>query len=235
MKKILIIFILVILNFSTLCSQNAYCRNTPAESEANAYCVKGDKILDYYEKLEDKSNPDKYLNAAKYYYYQASRLDLSNANALVGHARVALYQNRLKDAKNVLMIALNFNEINPRVNYYLGETFYREGEYTQAIDFYNQAYSHGYRYDYNTNYKLGISYEKMDDVKMAKYHYKNAIKLRPNSIDAAARLGGLDTIKTDYENFNIFQDSTTGEEEETITDEDLKNLNLPSFETKSHW
>lgn len=226
MKKILIIFILLIVNFMMLSS--AFARETPAESEANSFCVKGDKILDYYEKLEDKSNPDRYLNAARYFYYQASRLDLSNSNALVGHARVALYQNRLKDAKNVLMIALNFNEINPRVNYYLGETFFREGEYAQAIDFYNQAYTHGFRYDYNTNYKMGLCYEKMDDIKNAGYHYKNAVKIRPNSVEAAARLGGLDTIKTDYENFHIFQDSTTGDDEENISPEDIKNLNMPS-------
>lgn len=227
MKKILIIFICLILN---LTFQNAvFCRNTPVESEANAYCVKGDKILDYYEKLQNAKDPDKYLNAAKYYYYQATRIDLSNPNALIGHARVALHQNRLKDAKNTLMIALNFNEINPRVNYYLGETFYREGEYTQALDFYNQAYTHGFRYDYNTNYKMGLCYEKMDDVKKAKYHYKNAIKIRPNAIEPAARLGGLDTIKTDYENFNVFQDSSIGEEDETISPEDLQNLNLPQI------
>lgn len=226
MKKILIIFILLILNL--LFTSPAFCRNTPVESEANEYCVKGDKILDYFERLEDKSNPDRYLNSAKYYYYQASRLDLSNANALVGHARVALHQNRLKDAKNVLMIALNFNEINPKVNYYLGETFFRDGEYSQAIDFFNQAYSHGFRYDYNTNYKMGLCYEKMDDIKNARYHYKNAIKIRPDSVEAAGRLGGLDTIKTDYENFNVFQDSSLGDEEEVISPEDLKNLNLPT-------
>ncbi len=231
MKKILIIFILITLISLTNATQNnkAFARNTPAESEASAYCVKGDKIMDYFEKLEDKSNPDKYLNAARYYYYQASRIDLSNPNALVGHARVALYQNRLKDAKNVLMMALNFNEINPRVNYYLGETFYREGEYTQAIDFLNQAYTHGYRYDYNTNLKLGICYEKLDDVKMARYHYKNAVKIQPNSIEAAGRLGGLDTIKTNYENYNIFQDTSLDVEEE-ISPQDLKNLNLPAVQ-----
>ena len=84
MKKILIIFIISICNL--LFINTAYSRETPVESEANSYCVKGDKILDYYDKLEDKSNPDKYLNAAKYFYYQASRLDISNQNALIGHA-----------------------------------------------------------------------------------------------------------------------------------------------------
>lgn len=226
MKKILIIVILLIINFAFLSSNSAACRNTPVQSEANSYCAKGDKIMNYYAKIQDKTaDPDKYLNAARYYYYQASRIDLSNANALVGHARVALCQNRLKDAKNVLMMALNFNENNPRVNFYLGETFFREGEYTQAIDFYKRAYNHGYKNNFFTNYKMGVCYEKMDDVKNARIHYKNALKIRPHSVNTAARLGGLDTIKTDYENFNIFQDSTTGQEEE-LTPEDIKNLNM---------
>lgn len=222
MKRILIIVIALIVNFAFFSSNSAFCRNTPVQSEANAYCAKGDKIMNYFEKMENKSDPDKYLNAAKYYYYQASRIDLPNANALIGHARVALYQNRIKDAKNVLMMALNFNENNPRVNYYLGETFYKDGEYTEAIDFYKQAYTHGYKNDFDTNFKMGICYEKMDDVKNAKIHYQNAVKIRPNSVEAAAKFVGLDTIKTDYKNIN--KDETP--EDENISPEDLKNLNI---------
>ena len=228
MKKVLVIFTILIANFFLNFPQYAYSRQTGPELQAIEYCTKGDKILDYYERMQDKSNPDKYLNAARYYYYQASRLDLSNPNALIGHARVALHQNRLKDAQNVLMIALNFNELNPKVNYYLGETFFREGEYTQALDFFNQAYLHGFKYDYYTNYKMGLCYEKMDDVKKAKYHYKKAVKIRPKSVEAAARLGGLDAVNTEYENFNVFQDSTAGEEEEEIDPKDLNILNNSS-------
>lgn len=206
---------------------NSFARETPVESEANAYCVKGDKILDYFDKLEDKSNPDKYLNAAKYYYYQASRIDISNQNSLIGHARIALYKGNTRDAKNALMMALNFNEANPRVSFYLGETFFKEGEYTQAIDFYNWAYTHGYRFDYKTNLQLAICYEKLDDVKQSKYHYKNAIKINPSAVEAKARLQGLDTINTNYGIYNIFQDSKTGDEEEKLTPEDVNNLNMP--------
>ena len=108
MKKTILISI-AILNFIFIQNpfQQATARVTSTEAEAIQNCAKGDKILDYYEKLESPQDPNRYLNAAKYYYYQASRLDLSNPNILVGHARVALHQNRLKDAKNVLMIALN--------------------------------------------------------------------------------------------------------------------------------
>ena len=223
MKKILIIFlILTIASINQIACNKAFSRETPAVSDANAYCVKGDKILNYYEGLKDKSNADRYLNAAKYYYYQANRLDMSNQNAFIGRARIALIQGRTRDAKNNLMIALNVNELNPKVNYYLGETFFAEGEYTQAIDFYHFAYSHGYRYDYKTNLKLGICYEKLDDVKKAKYHYKNAAKINPGEVTAKARLGGLDAINTNYEMYNVFQDSSIDDEE--IPQEDLKKL-----------
>ncbi len=226
MKKIFIIFILIIINLSFLSTLKANCRQTFFDSESNAYCSKGDKILDYYEKLQDKSNSNKYLNSAKYYYYQASRLDLSNENALVGHARVALHQNRLKDAKNVLMIALNYNENNPKVNYYLGETFFREGEYSQAIDFFNKAYSHGFRYDYNTNYKMGLCYEKMDDIPKAKYHYNNAIKIRPDLNNAQERIDEINNIKTNYSKFDKSLKNLNDDDNE-ISPEDMKNLNMP--------
>ncbi len=199
MKQIIRFFIIICIGiFSVNYSQNTSAYESPLTQTANEYCVKGDKILDYYERLEDKSNGDKYLNAAKYFYYQATRVDLSNANALVGRARIALYQNKIRDAKNELMIALNFNEVNPKVSYYLGETFFQEGDYTEAIDYYTWAYSHGYRYDYKTNLKLGICYEKLNDVKKARKHYTNAINIMPASVEAKARIQGLDIINTDY-------------------------------------
>lgn len=226
MKKIIVIFIIILTFFPLTAWQKTLARELPEESQANAYCVKGDKILDYYQKLDDKRNAAKYLNAAKYYYYQASRIDISNQNSLIGIARIALYQGKTRDAKNALMMALNFNEVNPRVSFYLGETFFEEGEYTQAIDFYTWAYSHGYRYDYMTNIKLGICYEKLDDVKKAKYHYKNALKAHPGSVTAQAKLGGLDVINTDYKKVNTV---INPEIEEEIDSLDLQNLNMPNL------
>ena len=202
MKKIILVFIIILSLFSVFCRQKAFCVSNGIEAMSNEYCIKGDKILDYYERLENKTNGDRYLNAAKYFYYQASRVDLSNPNALIGRARVAVYQNRIRDAKNDLMVALNFNEVNPRVSYYLGEVFFIEGNYTEAIDYYNWAYSHGYRYDYKTNLKLGVCYEKLNDVKMAKKHYTNAINIMPASVEAKARLHGLDAINTNYGKVN---------------------------------
>ncbi|MBS4759443.1 MAG: tetratricopeptide repeat protein [Clostridium sp.] len=228
MNKILTVFLMIFLTATCSgLSNKAFSRETPTASEANTYCVKGDKILNFYEGLKDtdkrKANQDRYLNAAKYFYYQANRLDMSNQNAFIGRARIALIQGRTRDAKNNLMIALNVNELNPKVNYYLGETFFEEGEYTQAIDFYYFAYSHGYKYDYKINMKLGICYEKLDDIKKARYHYTNAAKINPGDVTAKARLGGLDAINTNYETYNVFQDDSLDSEED-ISPEDLKNL-----------
>lgn len=197
MKKIIQIFIITLIFSITNLASTAPTMAKDLDKQVGDYCTNGDKILNYYEKLEDKSNGPKYLNAAKYYYYQAARLDLSNQNSLIGIARINLFQNKTREAKNVLMIALNYNELNPRVSYYLGEAFFMDGEYTQAIDFYMWAYSHGYRYDHKTNMKLGICYEKLDDVKKAKYHYTNAIKADPNCELAINRLNGLNEIKID--------------------------------------
>ena len=193
--KLLTLIISISIVLSALLQTHANSNELASEN-----CLKGDKILDYYENLEDKSNPNRYLNAAKYYYYQASRNDLSEANALVGHARVALYQNRIKDAKNVLMIALNFNEDNPKVNFYLGETFFADEEYTQAIDFYNHAYNNGYQSHYKTNFKLGICYAKLNEEEKAKFHYNKALQIKPDSTEVKNKLDKLESIKTNYKN-----------------------------------
>lgn len=229
MKRILFSALILVLN---LVSAPAFSREIPIASQSNTYCSQGDKVLDYYQKLLQKSDGQKiddakYLTAAKYFYYQANRLDMSNSHAFIGRARIALLENNTKAAKNNLMIALNIDEMNPKVNFWLGETFFKEGEYTKAIDFYYQAYSHGYRYDYQTNLKLGICYEKLDDVKNSKLHYKNAIKINKGSVEANARLQGLDTIDTSYKDYNKLQEIEAQEEE--ISPEDIENLNMPAL------
>lgn len=173
-------------------------KNNP-EAASKKYSQQADQILRYFHSIPNKTETDKqkYLNAAKYFYYKARRADLSNTDALVGQARIALYENRIRDAKNSLFIALNINEDNPKVNYYLGETFFKDGEFAKAVDFYLYAYTHGFRYNFWTNYKLGITYEKLDNVELARTHYTQAVKINPNFKDASKRLKGLDQIKTE--------------------------------------
>ena len=223
MKKI--IYILITLSFLILpfCTTKGNAlENEDAILTPNEYCAKGDKILAHYEKLEDKTNSSKYLNAAKYYYYQAARLDISNINSMVGVARVSLYKGNTRDAKNALMVALNVNENNPKVNYYLGEAFFVEGEYFQAIDFYTHAYSNGFSQDYNTNLKLGICYEKLDDTNKSKFHYNNALKINPNSQEVKERLKYMDTSENAYR-------MEENEANEDIDAKDIEKLNMPNL------
>lgn len=227
-------FVLILLIF---CSGSALAKTTepfkasasilhdkPVESSAY-YAGLGDKVLNYYEKLPDKTGQERFLNAAKYFYYQSNKIDISNADALVGRARIALFQDKIRDAKNNLFIALNFNENNPKVAYYLGEAFFQDGDFDDAINYYTHAYNHGYRLDYKTNLKLGICYEKLDDTKKAKYHYTNAIKAAPSQDIAKMRIQGLDAINVNFDNCNVFQKpDETVEEENPLSEDELKSL-----------
>ena len=231
MYKSVLLFILIF--FSVLCVQSTVIADTyrgqasiiqdaPPE-RAEHFARLGDKILDYYEKLPDKTDQDRFLIAAKYFYFQANKIDISNADALIGRARIALLQNDVRKAKNNLFIALNFDESNPKVLFYLGKTFFQDGDYDDAIKYYSDAYSHGYRLDYNTNLMLGICYEKMDDVKRAKYHYKNAIKIQPSETVAKMRIQGLDIINTNYTTSDVFIRPADDEEIE-LKDIELRSL-----------
>lgn len=218
------------LTISAFAPLSKAAEHIPDVSKANSYCAQGDKILDYYETLKDKTDGEKYLKAAKYYYYQASRVDISNQNSLIGIARIALYQGKTRDAKNALMMALNFDETNPRVSYYLGEAFFAEGEYFQAIDFYTWAYNHGYRSHYKTNYKLGVCYEKLNDIEKAELHYQTAIRINPKSTQAKNRLNELHTIDTDYKNIQTKDIKNPARyNDEQIDKNDLEKLNMPNL------
>lgn len=202
MKKMILTFIIFIINFCIITPPNVYAIGNTIQNQVSDYCLKGDKIVSHYETLDDKSNGLEYLKAAKYYYYQAIRLDKSSANALVGLAHVSLLQNKTRDAKNILMAALNFNPENPRVSFYIGETFFQEGDYTEAIDYYTWAYNHGYKHNYRTNLQLAICYEKIFEINMAKKHYNEALKLKPNSKDIKQRLDELEKAQNETFQYN---------------------------------
>ena len=232
MRKSVLFFILIILSVfcihstafaETYQGRASIIQDAPPE-RAEHFAKLGDKILNYYEKLPDKTDQDRFLIAAKYFYFQANKIDISNADALIGRARIALLQNDVRKAKNNLFIALNFDESNPKVLYYLGKTFFQDGDYDDAIKYYSDAYSNGYRLDYNTNLMLGICYEKMDDVKRAKYHYKNAIKIQPSETQAKMRIQGLDIINTNYTTSDVFVHPTGEDEEEPLKDIELRSL-----------
>lgn len=201
---------------------------TDAPVESPDYLsAQGDKILNHYEKLQDKSGQERLLTAAKYFYFQANKLDISNQNAYIGRARIALFQDNVRDAKNNLFMALNFNENNPKVTYYMGNAFFKDGDFDDAINYYLHAYNHGYRLNYNTNLKLGICYEKMDDSQRAKYHYKNAMKILPSQAEPRLRLQGLDIINAAQSTVDVFKKKEKAkekEEDEPLLDEEIKSL-----------
>ena len=213
MKKKFLLFVIYLTFFSILNTPAPVCADTDtswhgeisfektnAKAASRQYCAQADKILNYFNSLPVKTRTDeqKYLTAAKYFYYQAHRIDKSNTDALVGKARIALYENHIRDAKNALSIALNISENNPKITYYLGETFFKDGEFAKALDFYKHAYSHGFNNNFRTNYKLGVTYEKLDEPALAKQHYINALNINPSSKETAERLKNLDMIKTNY-------------------------------------
>jgi len=179
MKKIILVTCLIF--FNIFLSPNNFAIANSIQEQVSDYCTKGDKILTYYENLEDKTDGLKYLKAAKYFYFQALRIDKASPNASIGVARIALLQNKTRDSKNILMRALNFNPENPRVSFYIAETFFQEGDYTEAIDYYNWAYNHGYKFNYKTNLQLAICYEKIYEINLAKKHYNEALKIKPDS------------------------------------------------------
>ncbi len=226
MKKLLLILLLFFFcpSYCNAIQETASIINDTPNETADSYAAKGDKILNYYENLVDKTGMERYLIAAKYFYYQANRIDISNKNAYVGRARVALAQNKVRDAKNNLFLALNFDENNPKVNFYLGESFFQDGEFSEAIKYYTEAYTHGYRTNYKTNLKLGICYEKLDDEARAKYYYTNAVKSDSSKKEAKNRLQNLTIKNPGTKEYNVFQNTAQDDDE---------NINLDKEETNS--
>ena len=152
------------------------------------YLENGNKFYQEYLTTRDVALLDEaYLN-----YYKASEIR-PTASAFLGMGIIFIEKGKMNQAKHYLYKAYSADESDAITNYYLAKFYFYEGNYLRALSFYKQSYENGLAENYDVNLKLGIIYEKVGDIGLAKQHYKIAYILNPQDKYAHTRLSCLET------------------------------------------
>lgn len=214
-KKLIYILILFIIpsNFAFSETQNAYL-----EYDGQPYYFKpGDDSL-FLKKANDniglsetalvESEKKIYLQEALRYYFLLSHAKPNSPDAHLGLGRVYDKMKLDSYAKAHFFDAINFAPNSGRIHFYYGNFYYDRCDFVTALYYYKFAHQHDYSNDYDTNYKMGVIYEKLADIESAKKYYNNALKIRPlNNTELGDKIRLLDELNYDKSQYYLFDGS----------------------------
>lgn len=135
MKKIISLTVIILI------FQNIFVYANVNES---AYIEKGRAFLQMAVNNQNPELNSVYINKAKYFYYIASQNIPPSSEALIGLGRVYMLQKKFNDAKDVLNKAFSVDPYNANASFYLGEFFFTNSDYINALKYYENAQKLGY-------------------------------------------------------------------------------------------
>lgn len=166
------------------------------------------KLADFYFKKAatetDKKLKLEYLQKASGEYFIWNHTEPENIYPIIQMARVYDMEDENSYAKAYFFQALKINKDDAQTNYYFGNYYYKRGEYTKAIHFYDVALSNGWKESSGILLRMGTMYEKLGDLVRANQYYKKAFLVNPNNQKVPDRIRSLETINyknTGYYNF----------------------------------
>lgn len=166
--------------------------------------VQAEKNMDAWENSILMINRQYYLKEAMRYYFLLSQADNTSIDAQIGLGRIYDEMNLNKQAKEHFFLAYNMDSLNPKLNLYFGNYYYKRKQLITALYHYKRAYEDGYAKDYCLNCRIGNLYEKLADINSAKEFYVSALKLNPGDIELTKKIRLLDELnysKSQYYKF----------------------------------
>ena len=142
-----------------------------------------------------------FLKEAKWFYERSVKTYPDHLDGFMGLAKTYMAMGRFNKAFDNLMVAYNFDNKSPLVNYYLAENSFLGERYHTAMIYYTEALKYGYQNHYDTNYKLGLCYDKLGDSKNAKKYYNRAIEINPNATIPKQKIEEIDNRNANYKNY----------------------------------
>ena len=158
-----------------------------------------------------------------------------------------LNNSKYTEAKTAYLEALNDNPRNPRLNYNLGISLYKEKKYSSAENLFRKSISLNHKNDNlkeKAYYNLGNSFFKQKDYRKAINAYKAALKINPQDRDAIFNLKLAEKLLEDEENKkknppekkekNSEKDKAQEEKKEEEEKENKTEKNNPEEEKKEN-
>jgi len=211
-KKLIyiLIFFITCANFTLAQPQNAGIEYDSAEYSYKNLNIKkilkaADTNMLLFQKSKKANAQIKYLNEAMRNYYIATKINNNSIEANLGLARIYDVMNLDKLAKEYFSKSINLDTYNPKVNFYLGNFYFRRNEFLNALSYYKSAYEYGLSKNYELNLRLGVIYEKLADINAAKAFYTNALKFKPRNIELIDKIRLLDELNYSNSQYYLFK------------------------------
>ena len=154
----------------------------------------------YFEKYTSNNDP-KMLTTAMAQYYIVTKIYPNDIYPAVQLARTYDEAKNDRLAKEFFYRAISMNKDDSYANYYFGDFYYKRDDYRRALRLFKRSYENGYSEVYDLNLKIATIYEKLADLKSAKYYYNKAYSLNPSASvlkDKVIQIESLNYDKSDY-------------------------------------
>lgn len=200
----------MILSNSALCEpQKAYLNYNGylysfKPGDETKFLKNANKNMLMFEKSTNSVNKQFYLQEAMRYYYMVSIINPGLVDAQLGLARLYDEMNIDNFAQKYFFVSLDLDNHNPKSNFYFAQYYYKRNDFIKALSYYKKAYDYGYSKNYETNYQMGVIYEKLADIKSAIKFYKSALKLKPKNSELADKIRLLDELNYSESQYYLF-------------------------------
>jgi len=124
-------------------------------------------------------------------YRKALEIRPNFPDALTNLGNIYYHQGELEQAKACYQRSVSFDPNHLAANFNLGNIMEEEGSLLQAIFYYKKALSTDPLFA-DAHFNLGLVYERLQLKKRARAHWKEFIKLKPHSEEAALARKFLD-------------------------------------------
>ncbi len=120
-------------------------------------------------------------------WHQANELIVK---AAVNKSLALRNQNKPQEALNVLLNASKYGQNNPVLNKFIGDAYFRKGEYDLALKYFLHSYKFNQK-DADLCNMIGVLYKYRNDLNRAASFFKTALRLNTNHKAAKQNLSSL--------------------------------------------
>lgn len=180
---LLILFLITGINFPAFSAVKGGINYTIPVDYSNLSEEEVEKKANEYfylaEKLQDNIINNDMTNALMHY----SILEKINPKKIEYTVKLGILYDKIKKdrrAKGCFAKAISINSQSPLPYFYYGEFYYKRESYRKALKYYNEAYKHGFKNNYDLLYKMGDVYEKLGDTRSALKYLNEARNQNPN-------------------------------------------------------
>lgn len=163
--------------------------NTDINRNATYYYTAGHTELNNYKITQDRMK----LRYAIYNFKKMYELDNSNIDALIGLSIAYRLDYKPILAKNAILKALNYDYNSPKANFYLGEYYFSQNEFTNALNSYKKAEKLGFKGE-DIEFKMAQSYAKVGELAIAKKYYLACADKKPQKIEYIAKINEIEKL-----------------------------------------